>query len=228
MQTQYKLDDGAIEAKLKVLNTLKDFIQIKHTLTGEVQKIAQDYEVDFHELWTWTTEQMFTENNIRPATVAFSEVKTPEVTKEVKVKTVSKPVLRKPKADTDSFRMASVEKKVEMVRKTGDPTLLAQAIKDPNRFVRTAAIKHALTPQRLIEIVVKQDPNVKIQRIAVQYTTNQTFLEDLVLKGGVDAEVMQKAVRRLKNKSVLQTVISTQSNPALVKAAAKTIYELTV
>lgn len=228
MQTQYKLDNGAIEAKLKVLNTLKDFIQIKHTLTGEVQKIAQEYQVDFPELWSWTTEQMFSEGSIRSATPEAVETVEAVETAETKLKAVPAKAgaSRKP-LPAESFNLASTDDKIEMIRKTEDATLLAVAIKDSNRFVRTEAIKHPLTPQRHIEAAVKDDTNLKIQRIAIRYATNQTFLEDLALKGnGVDPEVRQKAIRKLTNKKVLQSITATQTDSALIKAAAKTICEL--
>ena len=173
MRTQYELDDGILDAKMKVLHKLKDFVKIKETLTAEVLTISQASQVDFKELWDWTAEQMFSEQN-------FVEVKpTTPVVENVsgKYELVNRNVIRKPKSEPSVkpdepepkketvFKTAPIESRVETVRVTKDTEILAWGAVDSNRFVRTEAVKNSKMPQALLQNAVLKDANLKVKRI---------------------------------------------------------------
>ena len=235
VQTQFQLDDAVIEAKLKVLHKLKDFVHINHTLTSSVNEISKDYDIDFQELWTWAIEQMFSNDNL----VAVNEIVTPpkEVTKAKRVfkpKIKVAPVVRaepkvlrrqKPTDVVTIFQNASNDHKIKTVRATTDQSIIEAGIVDSNRHVRLEAIRNPETPEQLVQRRVEEDSNVKVQRVAIRFVKDQVFLSKIAVSDS-DIEVRQKAIRLLKDKKLLQEVVVGNYHPTLIKAACLTISEL--
>lgn len=226
METEFQLDDAIIEAKLKVLQELKDFIHTNDALATTIRNISIDHDLKFKELWSWAVEQLLSDDII----ATTKEKRPPLPQTNIKVTPTKYPptVVRrpKPKDEVTKFQESSVESRIQTVKTTTDQKIIAAGIVDINRLVRLEAIKNEETPEKLIKMVVNEDANLKVQRVAIRYIQDQEFLKNIAFSSKTDLEVRQKSIRKLKDKKLLNDICQGNHPSTLIKAAGLTIYEL--
>jgi len=195
--------DNAIDAKVEVLQKIKEFVGVKQTLANTVNTVAEKNEVPFEELWKWSLDQLFLDSEVIPAEETKPTEQQPLKRRVVAEKPVASSQLEEYKA------LETLHLKVMAVTRTTDKEVLAEAIKDGNKRVRIEVVRNKHTPQNIVLNAVANDSNVKVKRIAIRYVNpeNQSFLKHHAYNDKGDLEVRQKCVRRIKDRDLLHLLV---------------------
>ena len=212
--------NGTIEAKLKVLKEIEEFLT-KQTLVDSIAGIADQHEVEFKELWSWAIDEIFSEElplvkepsvpNVvaKPKVEAKPKVVKPKVVKPkvVKPKVVKPKVEAKPKVTKPKVVKPKVEAKPKIMRRGKDPLVNFKALDTESKI-------ETLEQTKCSDIVGlgSRDANryVRIQAIK-NPAIHQKDLERVVAQD-TNVKVRRVAIKFVTNQPFLERTLITEQD----------------